>query len=353
MPSIRSVAKEAGVSIATVSRVLNSHASVGSEIRTRVLHAANRLGYVSNIGKRATTYLAFVYTGPASFNSPYDAMLIAGISQAMDETGFDLAILNPQRDKKPSETYSQYFMRKGVRGVILRTTVGTRGICHTIAEEGFPSVVAGSRLEHSGINFVYGDSLPTSKQAIEHLISLGHKRIGITLGLVEDSDHADRLEGYRQALLGYGIEPDPDLMYRVPAHRPDGAQLLKRILGGPKPPTALFITDPNVVVGAINQAHRLGVNIPGDLSIVGMDDGDSSSDAYAQLTSVCQDAVQIGYEASSALKRIIDSAPEQRQPVRMAMPTWLEVHESTGPPPSEPFRVLPDGTRVQPIEQHA
>lgn len=351
MPSIRSVAKEAGVSIATVSRVLNSHASVGSDIRTRVLHAANRLGYISNIGKRVTTYLAFAYTGPASFSSQYDALLIAGISQAMDESGFDLAILNPQRDKKPAETYSQYFMRKGVRGVILRTTVSTRGVCHTIAEEGFPSVVAGSRLDHPGTNFVYGDSLPTSKQATEHLISLGHKRIGITLGLVEDSDHADRLEGYRQALIQNGIEPDPNLIYRVPAHRPDGAQLLKRILGSPIPPTALYITDPNVVVGAINQAHRLGVKIPDDLSIIGMNDGDNAGDAHSQLTAVCQDTIQIGYEASSALKRIIDSGPDGREPVQMAMPTWLEVHESSGPPPAEPFRVLPDGTRVQPIEQ--
>jgi DNA-binding LacI/PurR family transcriptional regulator len=351
MASIRSVAKEAGVSIATVSRVLNNHASVGRDIRTKVLSAANRLGYVSSVGKRATTYLAFVYTGPTSFSSPYDSMIMAGISQAMDETDFDLAILNHQRDKKPAETYSQYFMRKGVRGVILRTTAGTRGICHTIAEEGFPAVVVGSRFEQPSANFVYGDSLPTSKQAVEHLLSLGHQRIGIALGLVEDSDHADRLEGYRQALAGYGIEPDPKLMYRIPAQRPDGAQLLKRILGGPAPPTALYITDPKVVAGAINQAQRLGVDIPGDLSIIGMDDGDSPKDAYPQLTAVCQDAVQIGYEASSALKRIIDTPPDEREPIRMAIPTWLEVHETTGPPPDEPCRVLPNGTRVHPIEQ--
>lgn len=348
MASIRTVAKEAGVSIATVSRVLNSHPSVGRDARARVLGAANRLGYISNVGKRATTYLAFTFTGPASFNSAYDAMLMAGVHEAMEETGFDLAILNPQRDKKPAETYSQYFMRKGIRGAILRTTAGTRGVCHSIAEEGFPSVVIGSRFEQPGINFVYGDSLPTSRQAVEHLISLGHRHIGIALGLVEDSDHTDRLEGYRQALIAHGIEPDPKLMFRVPAQRPDGAQLLKRILSGPTPPTALYITDPDVVIGTINQAHRMGVRIPDDLSIIGMDDGDNRKDAYPTLTAVCQDAIQIGYEASAALKRIIDTDPDDREPITMALPTWLEIHDTTAPPPNQPVRILPDGTRVQP-----
>jgi len=353
MASIRTVAKEAGVSIATVSRVLNSHTTVGREARTRVLTAANKLGYVSAVGKRATAYLAFAYTGPSSFNSPYDAMLMAGISEAMDETDYDLAVLNPQRGKKRSESYSQYFLRKGVRGVILRTTAGTRSVCHTIAEEGFPSIVVGSRFEQPGINYVYGDSLPTSKQAVEHLISLGHRRIGITLGLVEDSDHADRFEGYRQALAGYGIEADPKLMFRVPAQRPDGAQLIKRILSGPHPPTSLYITDPAVVIAVVNQAHRMGVKVPDDLSIIGLDDGDDRKDVYPQLTAVCQDALQLGYEAFSALTRMIGPGCERRAPTRMAMPTWLEVHDTTGPPPGRPIRVLPDGTRVQQIEQNA
>lgn len=347
MANIRTVADEAGVSIATVSRVLNHHASVGREVRSKVVAAANRLGYTPSVGKRATSYVAFVYTGPSSFSSPYDAMLMAGISEAMDETEFDLAVLNPQRDKKRDESYSQFFLRKGVRGVILRTTTGTRSVCHAIAEEGFPSIVIGSRFDQPGINYVYGDSLPTSKQAVEHLVSLGHTRIGITLSLVEDSDHADRLEGYRQALAGCGIEPDPRLMYRVPAQRPDGAQLIKRILSGPHPPTALFITDPAVVIGAVNQAHRMGVAIPDELSIIGLDDGGGRNDVYPQLTAVCQDASQLGYESFAALARIVGAAGGDKVSVRLAVPTWLEVHDTTGPPPDSPVRILPDGSRVR------
>ena len=352
MASIRTVAKEAGVSIATVSRVLNSHTSVGQDIRKRVLHAANKLGYISTVGKRATTYLAFAYTGPTTLNSPYDAMLLEGISRAMDETDFDLAILSPQRDKKANESYSQFFMRKGVRGAILRTTASTRGICQTIAEEGFPSIVVGGRPVKTNMNYAYGDSLPTSRQAIEHLISLGHRRIGIAMGLVEDADHLDRLAGYQQALAAHGIETDPMLIYRVPPSRPNGAQLILRALSAAEPPTALFITDPYVVIGAINQAHRLGIRIPQDLSIIGFDDGGSpQDDSYPLLTAVCQDALQIGHEASAALKRLIDHAPADSEPIHIAMPTWLEIHETTAPPPADPCRILPDGSRIQVTEK--
>ena len=343
MPSIRTVAREAGVSIATVSRVLNSHASVGEDIRKRVLKSANKLGYINSVGKRATTYLAFAYTGPISISSPYDAMLLEGISRAMDETDFDLAILNPQRDKRPNETYSQFFMRKGVRGAILRTTSETHGVCRAIADEGFPSIVVGGRSAGSQMNYAYGDSLPTSQQAIEHLISLGHSRIAISMSLVEDADHTDRLEGYRRALAGYDIQPNPELIYRIPPSRPDGAQLVKRVMSAADPPTALFITDPYVVIGVLNQAHRMGVRIPDDLSIVGFDDAGSPNETYPILTAVCQDAVQIGFEASSALKRLIDRAPEETDPIHIALPTWLEVHETAGPPPNEPVRRLPVG----------
>ena len=349
MSNVRSIAKEAGVSIATVSRVLNSHASVGPEVRSKVLRAANRLGYVSAVGKRSTAYLAFAYTGPASLNSPFDARLMTGIYEAMEETDYNLAVINPQRDKEPSESYSQFFMRKGVRGVILRTTAGTRHICQTIAEEGFPSIVVASRFDQPEMNYVFGDSLPSSKQAVEHLLSLGHKRIGITLSLIEDSDHADRLEGYNRALAEAGIKPDPKLVFRMPAQRPDGAQLVKRILSSGQPPTALFITDPAVVIGAVNEAHRLGVSIPDELSIVGFDDGDDRYNVFPNLTAVCQDAAQVGYEAFASLTRLINLGSGDREPIRQAMTTWLEVHDTTGPGPSKPIRILPDGTRTEPI----
>ncbi len=353
MSNVRLIAKQAGVSIATVSRVLNNHASVGLEVRTRVLGIANKLGYVSSVGRRATLYIAFAYTGPSSFGSPFDASVFAGLSSAMDESGFDLAVLNLPRDKKPTESYTQLFMRKGVRGVILRTTERTRGVCREISEEDFPAVVVGSHFQDSAVNYVYGDSLPTSKQAIEHLISMGHKRIGITVSLIEDSDHADRLEGYRQALSEHGLDYDPLLVFRVPAQRPDGAQLIRRVMSDPVPPTALFITDPVVVGAAVSQAHRMGLKIPEDLSILGFDDGDDRSDIYPRLSAVCQDSAQLGYQAFTSLVGIIQSEPGERKPVNMAVPTWLEVHDTTGKPPNPPVRFLPDGLRVQASPQEA
>ena len=145
MPTIRAVADDAGVSIATVSRVLNQQAGVSDGVRERVLEAARRCGYTPARARRQTSLIALVYTGPASVGSPYDAALIEGIWEAMGDSELDFMVLSLQRDKRADETFTQYFHRKGVRGAILRTTTDTRSVCTEIAEEHFPAVVVGER----------------------------------------------------------------------------------------------------------------------------------------------------------------------------------------------------------------
>ena len=150
--------------------------------------------------------------------------------QAMDNTELDLVILNPARDKRPEETYTQFFLRKGVRGAILRSTVDGRPICQQIADEKFPIIVIGDHFEHPDLHFVYADSAGASRQAVEHLITLGHRRIAFAANEYEDADHADRFAGYAEALAASRIELDERLVYRVPARRPDGAQLLRNLM---------------------------------------------------------------------------------------------------------------------------
>ena len=345
MATIRDVAKSAGVSIATVSRVVNNTSKVGGDVRERVLEAVNRCGYVANVGRRPTSFIALAYTGPSSLGSPYDAALFEGMSDAMGETDYDLVVLNLQRDKAASESFSQFFFRKGVRGVILRTTSRTRSICQRIADEGFPVVVVGDRFEGRPIGCVGGESRTTSHQAVEHLLGLGHRRIAIAMNAVRDSDHLDRFEGYRQALADYGIELDQRLVFRLPASRPDGSQVIRKMMSMPDPPTAVFITDPAVAVGAINQSHRMGVRIPEELSVVGFDDTDIRHIVYPTMTAICQDARQLGYEAFTAMAQLLEDRNGATPPQRM-FATWLEIHDTTGRPPTDRIRILPDGSRV-------
>ena len=331
MASVRSIAKRAGVSITTVSRVLNNHPQVNEETRQKVLAASREERYEPAIGRRSCTNIALLYTGELSLGSPYDSALLVGIQDKIQESEHDLMILDARRSKQATETYAQMFSRKGVCGAILRTDAKTHHICKTIADEGFPMVVIGDRIEAENVSYVDCDSRDASREAVEHLIGLGHRTIAICVNIVEDSDHLDRLAGYRQALAAHGIEFDERLILRAPANREGGVQLLRRLLTVPIRPTAAFIADPMPTIGALNEARKIGIAIPQDLSILGFDDTELRFTVVPEMSAVCQDAAALGREAMAVLSSILSQAEEQ-PPIRRTLRTWLEIHDSTAPP---------------------
>ncbi len=344
MATIRKVASDADVSIATVSRVLNSSGAVSHDIRQRVLHAANRLGY--GIPRRtAGSFVALAYTGRSSLTSPYDTALLDGMSEAASESpSVDLAIVRLQIDRQTGESYAQMLRRKGIKAAVLRTNAETRSICAELTKDAFRCLVVGDRFSDQAVSFICSDSRPTSYQAVEHLISLGHRRIAIAVSHIPDSDHIDRLASYQQAMRDHDLEIDPKLVLHVWAMRPNGAQVLRSIMSTAARPTAIFVADPLVAVGLINQAHVMGVRIPEDISVIGFDDADARHNVFPEMSAVCQDARQMGYEAMTALTQMI--LDDRSQQVQKMMPTWLELHGTTAQPPSDPVRILPGGTRI-------
>lgn len=333
MASVREIAKRSGVSTATVSRVLNNHPRVSDEAREKVLAVANRERYIPTVGRRSTTNIAFLYTGESSLGSPFDGALMQGMSQRMEEYGFDLMILEGRRARLPNETFTHMFLRKGVRGAVLRTNERTHGLCEAIAEEGFPCVVVGDRFENPRVNFIYSDSRSASGEAVEHLIGLGHRRIGAFANLVDDSDHADRLLGYRDAHEAAGLPVDEALVVRTHAHLEGGAQGLRRIMALADRPTALFVADPMAAVGALNEAQSMGLRVPSELSIVGFDDGEARYSVYPKMSAVCQEALAIGAEAFDVLHQLLDPVADAPTVNRRTLPAWFEIHESTAPGP--------------------
>jgi len=348
MATVRDIAKSAGVSVATVSRVLNNHPKVSDEARDRVLSAANQARYVSTVGRRSTTNIAFVYTGESSLGSPFDAALMRGMAMGMEEFGFDLMVLDARRARLSHETYSQMFMRKGIRGAVLRTTAQATEVCQAVAAEGFPSVTVGYRIDDPSVSYLYSDSREASREAVEHLLGLGHKRIAICLNVVDDTDHLDRLAGYESAMTAAGLDVDSKLIIRAPARRDGGEQLIRRLAAMSPQPTAVFITDPDTAVGALSEARKTAVRVPEDLSIVGFDDAEMRYTVYPELTAVCQDAVALGREAFSVLNEMLARRPisrlssrENPNPpayhaavIQRSLHSWLEVHDSAGPPVS-------------------
>jgi DNA-binding LacI/PurR family transcriptional regulator len=331
------------MSVATVSRALNNHPEINPETRDRVLKAANELGYRGSVGKRVTTNIGLVFTCDMPF-SEYDGLLLSGMLRGVGEQRFDLTVVNLERDKAEGETYSQFFMRKGLRGAILRTDSYSRQCCEAIAAEGFPSIVIADRFESPAVNFIYSDSGVDSRRAIEHLIDLGHTRIAFVMNNIPDRDHKDRLLAYQETLASAGIASDPKLLVRIGADLSGGKASLNRLMSLPSPPTAIYYSDPLACAGAISRAHELKLSIPQDLSIIGFDDGDIRFRTWPALTAVCQDAAQIGFEAALWLTRTISGREDK--PMRKQATTTFEVHGTTGRPPEGVVRILPDGTRI-------
>ncbi len=328
MSSVRRIAQSAGVSIATVSRVLNNSPDVSIPTREAVLSVANRVGYArSRLRKAADSTIGFVHTAVRTLSHAFDAAVLDGIVRAADEARHDVLILSLPRDRQQNESYRQYFQRKGVGGVILRTTAATRDVCREIAADGFPHVVISEQFDEPFVNFVDGTSADESRRAVQYLIGLGHTRIAFAMHNVPDRDHLDRLEGYRRALQAAGIEPDERVLFRQPANLAGGATVLTMVMNMPERPTALFSADPALAIGAIKKAHESGVRIPQDLSIVGFDDTDVRFSVHPTLTAVCQDAVALGYEAARWITR-----GATREPLRKTLPTFFEVNGSVAPP---------------------
>jgi DNA-binding LacI/PurR family transcriptional regulator len=331
MASVRAIAERAGVSIATVSRALNHDASVSPKTRRQILSIANEFGYVGKMGKRVTTNIGLVYTGARSINSVFDSALLEGLSRGLDEYRFDIVLLNMQRDKQLDESYTQFFMRKGVRGVVLRTTSDSLDICRMIADEQFPHVVISERFEADNVNYIGCDSTSESARAVEYLISLGHRRIAFATHIIPDGDHRDRFEGYRQALTHHGIGIDERLVLKHRASLAGGATVLEVIARMANRPTAVFFADPLLAVGAMNKARQLRLDIPNDLSVIGVDDAEVRYSVYPTLTAVCQNAAQLGHGASQLLASILAEGSKSAEGCQKTLPCYFEVHQSTGP----------------------
>lgn len=346
MASIRQVAKHAGVSIATVSRVMNGAETVAPDLRRSVLSAVETCGYSPPDTRRQLSSIALIYTGPFTIGSPYDSACVEGMVSAMRDSTYDLAVIDLRRDRGKNESLRQFFGRKGICGAVVRCTIEERPLVCEMAEEGLPLVVLGDHFEHPTLTFSYTESEQASREAIEHLVSLGHKRIAFVACHREDGDHADRLKAYRDVLQESQLL-DESLVFRVPASRRDGGPILRKLIGRPDRPTAAYIADPLIAAGVINEALHMGVRVPDDLSIVGFDDTDIRNLLFPRMSAVCQDSESLGRSAFNLVKSLIEGG-EGASTNSKRQAAWLEVHGSIAPPPMEVHRILPSGGRMMP-----
>lgn len=347
----RRLADELGLSIATVSRALNNHPDVAPETKAKVMQRADRSGYMPRVGRRPTNVIGLVYpTDPirADYGN-FESMMLAGVLDGVNEQRFDVTIINVQRDRMPGDSYTHFFREKGVRGVIVRRINPASRMAEDIANEGFPCVLIADRSDQESVNYICSDSFAESKRAVEHLLALGHRRIALGVHSVVDADHLDRRRAYEVVLGEAGLQVAPELIAQAPASMEGGGAIVDRLLSLDSPPTAIYFTDPLTTVGAMHRCLTLGIQVPRDLSIVGFDDGDVRFKTFPHCTAVCQDARQLGVEASRWLTRSLAAGgPIPR--FREHRATTLSVNRSTSVPPENPSRISREQSVAAEIE---
>src|SRR6188508_2671319 len=289
--TIRGVASAAGVSIATVSRVLNGRPDVAPDTREAVLRAVREQGFSTNRNARA---LSGGRTGLIGVTLPlveaaYFGIILSGASEALYEQDMRIVLCPTLHQHDREVNLLDRLMQGTTDGAVLMLPEETSAELKTLQRD-FPFVVVDPRIAlDEGIPVVSAAHAAGARAATEHLLSLGHRRIGAITGPPEWIACTDRLNGYHGALAAAGVLPDPALV-AVSDFRngPLTAAAAAKLLDLPDPPTAIFAFNDNTAVGVIKVARSRGLRVPEDLSVVGFDDSELAEIVSPGLTTVRQ-----------------------------------------------------------------
>lgn len=349
--TVQLIAELAGVSTATVSRVLNNRPGASEKVRQNILRLANESGYRGAIHRNstATLQIGLVHTRSAlNLSDGYEAGIIFGVYRSLFQDRLRniqaQMVLTDISQRSDNESISQFFLRRKLDGIVLRSHAPARELAREIQKEGFPCVVLSDRFPGEPIDCVDFDSRPGTLRAFEHLYGLGHRRIAFVTQhytLPNSTDLNDRFNIYCEQLKAHNIPHDPKLVQGV-AHYSIGpselscASAIDQLLALADPPTAIMTVTPRFTINLIRRLQQRGVRIPEQMSVVGFDDINSRHSQYPVYSAICQDSE---YLASMAVEILLDRLCGDRQaPVRqLVFPTTFEANQTTGPVRSGPL----------------
>jgi len=323
--TIRDVARYAGVSPATVSRVLNRSAHPVSERgRRRVLDAARRLAYIPNMLARSllTQQTAAIGVLIPDVSNPYYAAILRGIEDAISPSSRTVILCNTDRRPEKQRLYMRALMERRVDGIVIAG--GSFGRAElAVAGRNVPVVMIGRH--RARVPVVRVDNVAAGAMATEHLLALGHRRIACLAGPSTSLTAADRVAGYRKALEAAGLPADPALVREVGFTPAGAAQAVAGLFRADPPPTAIVAANDQVAIGAIRALHELGYRVPDDVSVVGFDDTPLASYTVPALSTVAIPTYELGRAAVALLLKML----EGQRVLSVVLPCTLRVREST------------------------
>ena len=338
MSTISDVAKLAGVSAMTVSRVINNSGYIGGETRSRVEAAIAELGYVPNalgrqLRSKQTKMLALVLS---DIMNPFFTTIARGVEDVAGAQGFSVMFCNTDESETDEAAYLLMLIQRQVDGVLLVPASSSGKSLRMLASHKTPVVVLDRRVQARHVDSVRCDSEAGAYTLTEHLIGLGHRRIAVLTGRRSVSTSVDRVAGCRRALLDAGLDLDEDLVRYGEFNygefnQADGHNMAQQVLAVDPQPTAIFAANNFIAFGAMRALREAGLRIPEDMSIVAFDDLPAEWVADPFLTVVAQPAYEIGRRAAELLlERLGPNPPAEDREV--VLPSQLVVLRSSGVP---------------------
>ncbi len=329
MSTINDVARLAGVSTATVSRVINSPDQVRAHTREKVFRAMTMCNYKYNALARgfATKQSNTIGMIIPNINNPVFAESTRGIQDWAGKHNIQMLLGNSYYRKDLEKSLVKTFLAKQVDGLILTPSNPKGELIASLLDDNFPIVLLYSTVKTGPICAVGIDNYKGGYAACRHLVDLGHRRIAMIAGKFSISDRSfHRWHGYKKCLADHGIPYDSSLLVQTEYSLTGGRECLKTIMASDPPPTAVFCSNDYLAIGAMKGARELGASIPHDLSIIGFDDIPIASYVSPGLTTIRQPAYEMGKIGAQIL---FDQIKKGSGSVHKMLDFELVVREST------------------------
>ncbi len=329
--TLADIARAAGVSSVTVSKVLNGQPGASAATRQRVQEIAQQFGYVPNLSARGlasrrTNLIGFV---THDLTVQYATEITRGMADALAHAELEMLISSTYHDERQERKRVQFLARGLADGILLLAPRMEADLAQWLNDEKIPTVVIDPQRLDIALPSVSVQNYTGARAAAEHIIGLGHRRIGFIRGHPDFESSEDRHRGYLDALMAAGIEYHNELVRDGDYTQKRGFQAALELLNLTAPPSAILATADVVAFGALDAVRSRHLRVPDDVSVVGFDDVPQASQVYPPLTTVQQPL----YEMGRAAVRLLLSYIRGEEPVtsRVVLPTELIVRASTAP----------------------
>jgi LacI family transcriptional regulator len=328
--TLADIAREAGTSQSTASRALSGRGYVAADVRKRLIATADRLGYVPDASaqtlKQKTSRVVGVVV--SDLDNHFYGGLAAGIEQTLREADYRMMLVGDNSESAEETTAVRTFIAMRTPGVIL-TPVGSDATS-LLHRRGVPVVEVDRQIATVPCDAVVIDNVRGAREAVEHLLGLGHRRIALLVVDTDWTSDVGRVAGYRDALTAAGVAPDESLVLRIPFHDANAEARIADLLDRCQP-TAIFAANNLLAEQAWRVLRARGLALPGDVSLVGFDDVQWTDMVSPGITTVAQPTIELGRRAAALLIRRIRE-PRAAAALELLHP-HLVVRGSTGPAP--------------------